>query len=263
MWANPTSPNLPDFMLFVQYSMGIDPLYLPQTIAAPAAPALTAGAAGTLPTEPVYVWVTYLSVYGETTPSAAASISVTGPTGSVVVASPAAAVNAIGYNIYAASAAGGEVLQNVSPVAIGAAYEIAALATGTAAPPAINTTPSPFMGYAFWRAMGLAIRMPCSGIDYTLAVYNCGGHILISTAPDQPGRSKEDGSFTQARVGYELLKLSAGMVQSTSDNGTSTSLAVPDALKQLTLSDLGFMKTPYGREYIAYNQDFGDVFGIT
>lgn len=118
---------------------------------------------------------------------------------------------------------------------------------------------SPFPGYALTQALELVIRMPRGGIGYTLAVYNCAGHILLKIAPDQPGRP----FFTDARAGYGLLKPSVGVVASSSNNGTSTALAVPDALRQLTLGDLDFMKTPFGREFVAFNQDFGDVFGLT
>ena len=148
-WANPNSPNLPDFILFGQNSMGIDPLYLP--------------------------------------------------------------------------------------------------------------VDSPWYGYAFNRAMGLVINVVGSGIDYTLAVYNCAGHILLEIAPDQTGRT----FFKDARDSYGLMKPTVGVVSSSSDDGTSESIAVPEALKQLTLGDLQFMKTYWGREYLAYSQDFGGIFGLS
>jgi len=122
---------------------------------------------------------------------------------------------------------------------------------------------SPFLGYAFNRALGLVISMPCGGIDYTLAVYNCAGHIQIVTTPDRAGRTQEAGSFTVMRQQFGLLKPSYGVVSSTYDNGTSTSLAVPDALAQLTIGDLGFMLTPWGRDYLSYAQDFGGIWGLS
>ena len=125
---------------------------------------------------------------------------------------------------------------------------------------------SPFPGYALNRARALVIRVPvfvCAGIEYTLAVYNCAGAILVRTTPDQAMRSTEPGSFTWLRNKYGLDKPSFGVVSSTSDEGTSVSLAVPDALKQLTLGDLQFLQTPWGREFLSYNQDFGGVFGIS
>jgi hypothetical protein len=118
---------------------------------------------------------------------------------------------------------------------------------------------SPFFGYAFNQAMATVIRAPRLGFDYTLAVYNCGGHILIRITPDQPQRD----FFKGKRVEYNLLKLSAGVVAGSSDEGTSETLAVPDAIRQLTIGDLQFMKTPWGREYLTFAQDFGGVFGIS
>ena len=109
-------------------------------IARPTTLTLTAFASGgALATGTIYVEITYLGNGGETVGSTEASVSVTGPTGEVVVQSPGAATNATGYNVYAASASGYEMLQNTSPVAIGTNYTIASLATGTATPPASNT----------------------------------------------------------------------------------------------------------------------------
>jgi hypothetical protein len=131
--------------------------------------------------------------------------------------------------------------------------------------PLFIPTGSPFLGYAFNQALALVIRVPCSpsGIDYTLAVYNCGGAILVATAPDQTGRQGETGSFTWMRERFGLNKPSVGVVQSTSNEGTSTNLAVPDAIKQLTIGDLRFMQTPWGRAYLSFQQDFGGIWGLS
>ncbi len=119
---------------------------------------------------------------------------------------------------------------------------------------------SPFIQYALDRALALVICTPVNrGIEYTLAVYNCAGHIQIQITPDQDQRDY----FKTQRKEYGLLRPSFGVVASTSDEATSTSLATPDALKQLTISDLGFMKTPWGREYLSYNQDFGGIWGLS
>lgn len=121
-------------------------------------------------------------------------------------------------------------------------------------------TDSPFFAPAFYRARNLVINVPCiNGWDYTDAVYNCGGHILVRIAQDQPDR----GFFAGLREKYGMLHLAAGLVASTSDASTSTTLAVPDSLAQLTISDLGFMKTPWGRVYLEFNQDFGNIWGLS
>lgn len=259
-WANPAAPNLPDFLLFVQNDMQIPATALPIVVAAPGAPSLTAATTGgALPTGTVYVRLTYVSLYGETTASPEASISVTGPTGQVAVASPAAATGAQSYNVYAADASGAEVLQNTTPVAIGAAYQIDALATGTAAPPTTNTAGSPWPEYAFNRAMTLVMAGVIYGLDYTLAVYNCAGHILIGTAPDQPGQTY----FAQARDNFDLLDSSSGVISGSSDQGTSNSFSVPPALQNMTMGDLWFFKTPWGRAYLSFGQSFGEIAGLS
>jgi hypothetical protein len=119
---------------------------------------------------------------------------------------------------------------------------------------------SPFLQWTLDRALALVIQIPCAaGADYTLAVYNCAGHLLLETAQDQEGRDY----FKTTRTDLGLNQFTAGVVASTSDQSTSMSLATPDALHQLTISDLGFMRTLYGRAYLSYNQDFGGLWGLS
>lgn len=121
--------------------------------------------------------------------------------------------------------------------------------------------PSPFIAYAFHRAMALVVRphFHVSPFDYTLAVYNCAAHIQLTITPDQTGRKW----FQVKRDDFDLLKPVVGLVASSNDEGTGVTNAVPDALRQLTISDLGFMRTVWGREYLAYNQDFGPGWGLS
>jgi hypothetical protein len=70
--------------------------------------------------------------------------------------------------------------------------------------------------------------------------------------------------FATARSLFKLLQLVAGPVQSTGDQGTNTTLVVPDFFKTLTLEDLDLIKTPWGRRYLAYAQKAGPtVVGIS
>jgi hypothetical protein len=118
---------------------------------------------------------------------------------------------------------------------------------------------SPFFGYALAQAQRLVIRGR-GGLDYTLACYNAAGHILFQIAPDQAGRSY----FRDKRAEFGLYKpVAAGVVSASSDEGTSVTLATPSSLRDLTLSDLNFMRTPWGQEYLAYNTDFGGLFGVS
>lgn len=116
-------------------------------LAAPAAPSLSAIAGGALPAATYYVTLTYVNPLGETTPSAEASLAVAA--GSLLaVAPPAGLGNATGYNVYAASAAGTEKLQNAAPVPLGESWTLPAsgLNGAGAAPPPANTSGPLFAG---------------------------------------------------------------------------------------------------------------------
>jgi len=260
-WSNPNSPNEPDFYLFLQEGMGIpaSALPAPTVAAAPAVPVLTPGAGGALPSGTVYVVITYVSAFGETLASVEASAAV-GANGSVAVTSPAAAAFATGYNVYAAMVTGGETLQSASPVPIGTAFQLTALGASTAVPPTVNTTGWTWPMYAFNRASALVLSIPTvAGIDYTLAVYNCAGHLLLGTAPDQTGQTY----FATTRATFDMNAFTAGVINSSSDQSTSNSMTIPENLQNLTVGDLWFLKTPYGRAYMAYAMDFGQVAGLT
>lgn len=220
-------------------------------------PNLGTGSGGSLPTGIVYVALTAVTAYGETTASPVGMIDVTGPSGSIAIVLPDLASPIVGYNVYAGDTALTLARQNAIPAS--GTYVLSGLVAGLA-PPVVNTAGSPFPGYAFNRAMGLTIRAPhCGGSDYTLAVYNCAGHVQLTITPDQPGRTY----FADRCKLYGLDKPSGGLVSGASDNGTSSTLAVPDALQQLTIGDLMFFKSPWGREYLSYAQDFGGVWGLT
>ena len=103
---------------------------------------------------------------------------------------------------------------------------------------------SEWVGWAFSYALDIVSpTLGCvSSLIYALAVYNLAGDFLVNYAPDSPGQCY----FGDLRKQYKLAGFVPGVVQSTSDNGTSTSLLVPDALKELTLADLQELKTPWG-----------------
>jgi hypothetical protein len=138
------------------------------------------------------------------------------------------------------------------------AWVRAFMGIGTAALP----DDAPAIGYAYAVATEL---VPCelqaiSPTMYMLAVYNLGGDNLINYAPDQAGQT----FFADARKLYRCNDFVMGVVASTGDNGTSTSLAVPDALRELTLAQLQNMKTPYGRRYMSIVQSLGPtIWGIS
>ena len=115
------------------------------------------------------------------------------------------------------------------------------------------------IGYAYQTAVALAPYTSVPGI-YQLLVYNLGAHFLIEYAPNALGST----FFTDTRAKLGLSGAgSIGLVQASSDNGTSSSLMIPDALKNLSLSELNYMQTPWGRRYLELAQRLGDTWGLT
>lgn len=156
------------------------------------------------------------------------------------------------------------------------------LQTNVSIPEAALPATSPYPQYALWQALELVLcdrgvpfrngmnfeyseptpRNLWGGISYTLAVYNCATHLLMGIAPDQPGQN----FFTAARAGsgFSLVTPSTGLVSAASDVTTNSTLTAPKWASGLTISQLGFMKTPWGREYLAFNQSYGPtVWGLT
>lgn len=111
------------------------------------------------------------------------------------------------------------------------------------------------------------ILMNCvSPVIYTVMVYNLGGHILIETATDvQPPVVYKDDLpyFEYLRKSFGLTSFVGGTIQSTSDESTSESLNVPENLTKLTLADLSYLKTPWGRVYAQYAESYGTIVGLT
>jgi hypothetical protein len=107
---------------------------------APPPPVLAQVAGGTLAARTYYVAASYVSPSGETTASAEAALALAAGT-LLRVASPGMAGNAIGWNVYVATASGAETRQNPEPLAIGSDWTEApsGLLAG-AAPPSANTT---------------------------------------------------------------------------------------------------------------------------
>ena len=120
---------------------------------------------------------------------------------------------------------------------------------------------SPWSGFAFNQAIALVAFYPTvTAIEYVLAVYNCAGHILLKITPDQTGSSY----FKTARSDMKMLEPEIGIIQSSGDESTSNSFAIGEGMRNMTLGDLNFYRTPYGREYLAYAQDAGPgLWGLT
>jgi uncharacterized protein YciU (UPF0263 family) len=120
---------------------------------------------------------------------------------------------------------------------------------------------SVFIGYAYDVALEIvnpALQV-ASPLIYTLAVYNLGGDNLINFAQDVPPST----FFTDARKSFGIGNFVAGVVTNSSDNGTSSGLTTPEAFKMFTLGNLQNLKTPYGRQYLAFAQDYGTLWGLS
>lgn len=137
---------------------------------------------------------------------------------------------------------------------------------------------SPYIGWAYTLALDWTNQDLCivgtmvQGYPtvYALAVYNLGGHILITQCPDQPNAAPIDGSkpplpyFAFARQQWGINSFVSGVIQSTNDNGTGNSMVVPDAFKGLTIANLDQLKSPYGRQYLAFAQSMGPtIIGVS
>lgn len=94
---------------------------------------------------------------------------------------------------------------------------------------------------------------------YEVAVYNLAADYLINYTTDV-----EDGDFfSEARAKYKIGNFTPGVVQSTSDEGTSSSLVVQKMAEEFSLGDLQNLKTPYGRQYLTIAQSVGIDWGIS
>jgi hypothetical protein len=106
-----------------------------------------------------------------------------------------------------------------------------------------------------------------SSLLYVRAVYNLATDVVINIASDVTPHviySDKLPFFAFMRKKFNTFGFVSGVITSASDEGTSESMAVADALSQLTLSDLQNLKTPWGRAYLATAQKWGpDLFGIS
>jgi len=110
--------------------------------------------------------------------------------------------------------------------------------------------------------------IPCI---YTLMVYNLAGSNVINFAPDVDNapiyKNLNDVGlpfFAYSRAYWNLNDYLPGVVESSSDQGTSQSLVVQEAAKNFTLANLQQLKDPYGRQYLMFAQSYGPaVWGLT
>lgn len=120
---------------------------------------------------------------------------------------------------------------------------------------------APIISYAFNAASSIVLKA-IQGIDpflYQMAVYNLAASILVQYAPDQAGQT----FFVDYRKSHGIGVFTPGLIQSSSDNGTSQSWMIPEAFKNLSLADLQNLKNPYGLAYLEIAQSYGQIWGLT
>ena len=120
---------------------------------------------------------------------------------------------------------------------------------------------SNYFEWAFNRAMAQALCAPAIvAIEYVLAVYNLGVDRFVRLAMDDG-----QGTFyATQRATFNILDFRPGVVMASGDGPTSQTLVVPDYYKELPMWGQELLKTPWGREYIAYAQMYGPyVVGVS
>ena len=129
----------------------------------------------------------------------------------------------------------------------------------------IGTVVLPDASPAIPAAYALALEIvnlsiqQASPLVYNLAVYNLGGDNIVNFAQDQAGQT----FFADLRKAWGITSFVAGVVASSADESTSESLLVSDAMRGLQFGDLQYLKTPYGRQYLAFAQRYGTLWGVS
>lgn len=129
----------------------------------------------------------------------------------------------------------------------------------------LNTTvlpeDSPVINWSYNMATNLVWQilayLPCPPDQflYTNAVYNLATDFLLTNAQDQAGQD----FFSTYQQKYNLRAFVGGVIQSASDESTSSSMVVPKQFDALTIQNLQNLKTPYGRQYLAIVQSLGSL----
>ena len=121
---------------------------------------------------------------------------------------------------------------------------------------------SVWLTYAYDNAICLVNQALCLVAP---SIYNLGGSNLIQFAQDLNGAPDVEGSkppmpyFQFTRKQFLMNSYVSGTIQSTSDEGTSSSFVVPEAAETLTFADLELAKTPWGRVYLGIAQKYGST----
>lgn len=77
------------------------------------------------------------------------------------------------------------------------------------------------------------------------------------------GASLSETYFYAARASFGLLRFVPGVITNASDQGTGASLLNPEFMKNLTIADLQYLRTPWGQIYDSLAQKVGTLWGLT
>ena len=97
---------------------------------------------------------------------------------------------------------------------------------------------------------------------YATAVYNLAADMLINFAPDSAGPPPST-YFADLRKSFGCNSFVGGVINSTSDEGTSQGMVVPDFAQTLTVAQVQNLKTPYGRMYLGIAAGYGPLWGLS
>lgn len=96
--------------------------------------------------------------------------------------------------------------------------------------------------------------------EYTKACYALGFHLLLLSAQDVTGQT----FFADIRKTYELNSFRPGIILAAGDQATSQTYIVPRFFHEITMEGLEATKTPWGRQWLEYQQMYGyTIFDMT
>lgn len=96
--------------------------------------------------------------------------------------------------------------------------------------------------------------------EYTKACYALGFHLLLLSAQDVSGQT----FFADIRKTYELNSFRPGIMLAAGDQATSQTYIVPKFFHDITMEGLEATKTPWGRQWLEYQQMYGyTIFDMT
>lgn len=120
---------------------------------------------------------------------------------------------------------------------------------------------SPWIHIAYCISMDTVVceMQQIAPFIYAQAVYYLAGSTLLNFAPDTPPST----FFADYRKANGMLSFVAGVISESHDETTGQSMLVADWFKNLTMANLQQLKDPYGRQYLAWAQDFGSLWGVS